>query len=86
MHVLTVHPPVPCYRRCHQMAVLPTNEKLLMVEGDDEAWVDTHHGLSASHDATCPASCVHTSCNPLSAHSHGAYCGQASGDDAGCCT
>lgn len=37
---------VPCYRRCNQMALLPTNEKLLMVEGDDEAWVDTHHGLA----------------------------------------
>ena len=27
------------------MDVLPLNEKLLMMEGDDEAWVDTHHGL-----------------------------------------
>lgn len=32
------------------MAALPTNEKLLMVEGDDEAWVDTHHGIGRSHD------------------------------------
>lgn len=38
-------PPVPCYRRCSQVDVLPLNEKLLMMEGDDEAWVDTHHGL-----------------------------------------
>lgn len=37
---------VPCYRRCHQMSILPLNEKLLMVEGDDEAWVDTHHGIA----------------------------------------
>jgi ubiquitin-like-conjugating enzyme ATG3 len=37
---------VPCYRRCKQMALVPTNEKLLMVEGDDEAWVDTHHGIA----------------------------------------
>ena len=32
------------------MALIPTNEKLLMVEGDDEAWVDTHHGMGESHD------------------------------------
>ena len=32
------------------MALVPTNEKLLMVEGDDEAWVDTHHGIGRSHD------------------------------------
>lgn len=32
------------------MAVMPTNEKLLMVEGDDEAWVDTHHGIGRSRD------------------------------------
>ena len=32
------------------MANMPTNEKLLMVEGDDEAWVDTHHGMGESHD------------------------------------
>lgn len=31
------------------MAALPTNEKLLMVEGDDEAWVDTHHGIALEH-------------------------------------
>jgi ubiquitin-like-conjugating enzyme ATG3 len=37
---------VPCYRRCNQMALLPTNERLLVVEGDDEAWVDTHHGIA----------------------------------------
>ena len=32
------------------MALIPTNEKLLMMEGDDEAWVDTHHGLGRSCD------------------------------------
>ena len=34
------------------MAALPTNEKLLLMEGDDEAWVDTHHGLGESHVAS----------------------------------
>ena len=34
------------------MAVLPTNEKLLLMEGDDEAWVDTHHGLGESQWAS----------------------------------
>ena len=45
---------VPCYLRCNQMALIPTNEKLLMIEGDDEAWVDTHHniGICRSHDIT----------------------------------
>ena len=37
------------------MAVLPTNEKLLMMEGDDEAWVDTHHGLGESSRAASTA-------------------------------
>ena len=35
------------------MAAMPTNEKLLMVEGDDEAWVDTHHGMGRSHCVLC---------------------------------
>jgi len=37
---------VPCYRRCHQMAVLPENEKVIKLDQtDEEGWVDTHHGL-----------------------------------------
>ena len=36
------------------MAVLPMNEKLLLVEGDDEAWVDTHHGLGESQSGYIP--------------------------------
>ena len=39
-------PAVPCYRRCHQMEVLPENEKIIKVDqGDEEGWVDTHHGI-----------------------------------------
>ena len=39
-------PAVPCYRRCHQMAVLPENEKIIKLDqGDEEGWVDTHHGI-----------------------------------------
>ncbi len=37
---------VPCYRRCHQMAVIPENEKVIRVDqNDEEGWVDTHHGV-----------------------------------------
>ena len=32
------------------MSLIPTNEKLLMIEGDNEAWVDTHHDMGRSHD------------------------------------
>ena len=39
-------PAVPCYRRCHQMSVLPENEKIIKLDqGDEEGWVDTHHGI-----------------------------------------
>ena len=39
-------PAVPCYRRCHQMEVLPENEKIIKLDqGDEEGWVDTHHGI-----------------------------------------
>ena len=37
---------VPCYRRCHQMEVLPENEKVIKLTDDDEGWVDTHHGVA----------------------------------------
>ncbi|XP_003388998.1 PREDICTED: ubiquitin-like-conjugating enzyme ATG3 [Amphimedon queenslandica] len=40
---------VPCYRRCHQMSVLPENEKVIKLNQDDaedEGWVDTHHGIT----------------------------------------
>lgn len=38
--------PVPCYRRCSQMAVIPENEKIIKLDDDDdEGWVDTHHGV-----------------------------------------
>ncbi|XP_064394311.1 ubiquitin-like-conjugating enzyme ATG3 [Halichondria panicea] len=40
---------VPCYRRCSQMRVIPENEKLIQLEGnddEDEGWVDTHHGVT----------------------------------------
>ena len=43
------------------MANMPTNEKLLMVEGDDEAWVDTHHGMGESHDLS-PCQAAGTVC------------------------
>ena len=38
---------VPCYRRCRQMSIIPENEKVIQLEGDedDEGWVDTHHGV-----------------------------------------
>lgn len=39
---------VPCYRRCHQMSVLPENEQVIKLNQDDaeeEGWVDTHHGI-----------------------------------------
>ena len=45
-HMLCVS--VPSYRRCHQMAVLPENEKVIKLQdgdADEEGWVDTHHGL-----------------------------------------
>ena len=42
---------VPCYRRCHQMAVLPENEKVIKLDQtDEEGWVDTHHGLGETWD------------------------------------
>lgn len=37
---------VPCYRRCHQMEMLPENEKVIKLTDDDEGWVDTHHGVA----------------------------------------
>lgn len=39
---------VPCYRRCNQMKVIPENEKVINMDGedDDEGWVDTHHGVA----------------------------------------
>lgn len=38
---------VPCYRRCHQMSVIPENEKVIKLDkDDDEGWVDTHHGVA----------------------------------------
>lgn len=40
---------VPCYRRCHQMSVIPENEKVIRLDEDDEeGWVDTHHGVGKS--------------------------------------
>lgn len=37
---------VPCYRRCHQMAVLPENERIVRLDAsDEEGWIDTHHGV-----------------------------------------
>lgn len=38
---------VPCYRRCHQISEVRSNEKCIhLSEDDEEGWVDTHHGMS----------------------------------------
>jgi len=35
---------MPCYRRCHQMAVIPEKEKVIKIDqDDDEGWVDFYH-------------------------------------------
>ncbi len=48
---------VPCYRRCNQMKVIPENEKVIRLDGDDdEGWVDTHHGVSECMYTLCGVS------------------------------
>jgi len=39
---------VPCYKRCKDIEYCAGDEKVILTEGDEEGWVDTHHSEEVS--------------------------------------